>query len=159
MHSREAWAVALAEDLARYAQARRHTGHRVILALALPLFAWAAIAVAWTIPVPPSIGRPGFWAVMALVGVFAAYWKRSRRLGGAMFVVLVLLCLLTHGLYQWMLPAALLKTGLLVALIAIIGLWLGQRMEPSPGRPSDLGADLFLGPAWLLDRLLHRLGI
>ena len=50
--------------LDRYGNDHRHAGHRWLMGCCVLLIVWSAIVLVWTIPVPPMLGRPGFWAVM-----------------------------------------------------------------------------------------------
>ena len=68
--------------------------------ICVPAILWAAIALLWLVPVPASIGRAGLWCALVMVGAITFYWRLSRRLGAAMFVVFVLLALLTEWLYR-----------------------------------------------------------
>jgi uncharacterized membrane protein YGL010W len=142
-----------------YSNDHQHPTNRLLHWICVPLILWCAIAMMWTIPVPPMIGRPGFWAVAALVLAFVWYWKHSHRLAAALFVALVLLCLLTEWAYRSLGPHNLLLTGIAVFVVAWIGQFIGHIIEGK--RPSfftDL-AYLLVGPAWLMDKFLRRVGV
>ena len=142
-----------------YSSDHQNPTNRVLHWICVPLILWCAIAMMWTIPVPPMIGRPGFWAVLALVLAFTWYWKKSHRLAAALLVVLVLLCLLTEFAYRTLGAHNLLLTGIGVFVVAWIGQFIGHAIEGR--RPSfftDL-AYLLVGPAWLMDKLLRRFGV
>jgi uncharacterized membrane protein YGL010W len=142
-----------------YSNDHQHPTNRLLHWICVPLIVWCAIAMMWTIPVPPMIGRPGFWAVAALVLAFAWYWKQSHRLAAALFVALVLLCLLTEWAYRSLGQHNLLLTGIAVFVVAWIGQFIGHIIEGK--RPSFLTdlAYLLVGPAWLMDKLLRRVGV
>ena len=127
-----------------YSNDHQNPTNRLLHWICVPLIVWCAIAMMWTIPVPPMIGRPGFWAVCALVLAFAWYWKQSHRIAAALFIALLLLCLLT---------------GVGVFVVAWVGQFIGHAIEGR--RPSFLTdlAYLLVGPAWLMDKLLRRVGI
>ncbi|AHX15737.1 membrane protein [Dyella jiangningensis] len=142
-----------------YSADHQNPTNRLLHWICVPLILWCAIAMMWTIPVPPMIGRPGFWAVAALVLAFAWYWKQSHRLGGALLVALVLLCVLTEFAYRQLGPHNLLLTAIGVFIVAWIGQFIGHAIEGR--RPSfftDL-AYLLVGPAWLMDKFLRRIGV
>ena len=158
MHSREENAEYFAHLLDRYGNDHRHAGHRWLVGCCVLLIVWSAIVLVWTIPVPPMLGRPGFWAVMLEVLLFSWYWKYSRRIGAAMFVALLLLSLLTHLIYSVTDPIQLRGWALGMFLLAWLGTLLGRFLEqPRPSLRDELAA-FFVGPAWFMDRLLQRLG-
>lgn len=141
-----------------YSADHQHPTNRLLHWICVPLILWCVIALMWIIPVPPMIGRPGLWAVAALVLAFAWYWKHSHRLGAALLVALIALCLLTEAAYRALGPAHLGYTAVGVFLVAWIGQFIGHAIEGR--RPSFLTdlAYLLVGPAWLMDKLLRRLG-
>jgi uncharacterized membrane protein YGL010W len=144
--------------LYRYSQDHQHPTNQLLHAICVPLIVWSAIAMMWTIPVPEAWFRPGSWAVLAIVLSFAWYWKHSRRLGAALLVALAIMALGCFWADRQIGAAALLRTGLAVFVIAWLGQFIGHLIEGR--RPSfftDL-AYLLVGPAWLMDKLLRRLG-
>jgi hypothetical protein len=159
MYSREENEAHFAQLLDLYGQDRRHAGHRRLLALCLPVLFWSAIALAWTIPVPPGIGRPGLWSVGLQVLLFAWYWKHSRRLGLAMFVLLLALSLLTYAIDASIDPSRLRGIATVALLSSGLGVLAGRLLERPPLGLRDTLAGLFVGPAWLLNRLLQRIGL
>ena len=133
--------------------------NRLIHWICVPAILWAVIAAMWLIPVPPTIGRAGFWCGLAMVGAFAFYWRLSRPLGAAMFVVFVVFGLITEALYRWLGPAQLLWLAIAIFVVAWVGQFVGHLIEGR--RPSfftDL-AYLLIGPAWLTGKLMRRIGI
>jgi Protein of unknown function (DUF962) len=159
MHSREENAAYFAHLLDHYGNEHRHPGHRWLVACCLLLLAWSAIALAWTIPVPPMLGRPGFWSVMLQVLLFSWYWKYSRHIGAAMFVAMLVLSLLTHLIYSAIDPIQLRGWALGIFLLAWLGVMLGRFLEHPRPRLRDELAGVLVGCAWFMDRLLQRLGI
>ena len=145
--------------LESYAGDHRHPVNQRLHELCVPLILWSAIALLWTVPVPALLGRPGFWSVAAQVLAFAWYWKHSRRLGGAMFVAFVLLDLLTAWLFAELGASALRWSAVAVFAVAWVGQFVGHAVEGR--RPSFLTdlSYLLVGPAWLMDKLLRRLGL
>jgi uncharacterized membrane protein YGL010W len=141
-----------------YSRDHQHPTNQVLHWICVPLIAWSAIAMMWTIPVPESLLHPGAWSVFAIVLAFTWYWKHSHRLGGALLIVLALFALSCYFLFQQFGPSHLLKLGIAVFVIAWIGQFIGHVFEGR--RPSfftDL-AYLLVGPAWLMDKFLRRLG-
>ena len=124
----------------------------------VPPIVWSAIALLWTIPVPPRFLQPGAWAVLAMVAAFAWYWKHSHRLGIALLVAFILLALFTALLFNQLGPANLRWLALGVFVVAWIGQFIGHQFEGR--RPSFLTdlSYLLVGPAWLMEKLLRRLG-
>jgi uncharacterized membrane protein YGL010W len=75
-----------------------------------------------------------------------------------MFVVLVALAFATEGLRLWLGPAALLWLAATVLVLAWIGQFAGHAIEGRrPSFTTDL-AYLLIGPAWLADKLMRRVG-
>jgi uncharacterized membrane protein YGL010W len=141
-----------------YSHDHQHPANQLLHWICVPLIVWSAIAMPWTIPVPEAWFRPGSWAVLAIVLAFTWYWKHSRRLGAALLVVLTIFALSCYWAFQQFGPTILLRTGIGVFVVAWIGQFIGHLMEGR--RPSfftDL-AYLLIGPAWLMDKLLYRLG-
>ncbi|HET6546035.1 MAG TPA: Mpo1-like protein, partial [Rhodanobacteraceae bacterium] len=80
-------------------------------------------------------------------------------LAAAMFALLVLLGLVTEGFYRVLGPLHLLWLALAVFAVAWIGQFAGHGLE---GRRPSFATDLvylLVGPAWLMAKLLRRLGI
>ena len=126
--------------------------------LCVPPIVWSVIALLWTIPVPVRFLQPGAWAVLAMFLAFAWYWKRSHRLGGALLLAFAALALLTGWLFNRYGAANLRWSALAVFVVAWIGQFVGHQFEGR--RPSFLTdlSYLLVGPAWLMEKLLRRLG-
>jgi len=54
--------------------------NRLIHWICVPAILWSAIAALWVLPVPASIGRPGLWCALLMVGALTFYWRLSRPL-------------------------------------------------------------------------------
>lgn len=127
--------------------------------LCVPLIVWSAIALLWAIPVPPPFFRPGAWAVLMMVAAFYWYWKHSRRLAAALLLAFVVLALITNLLFFQLGPTRLCLLAVGVFVVAWIGQFLGHRYE---GRRPSFFTDLsylLIGPAWLMAKLLRKLGV
>jgi uncharacterized membrane protein YGL010W len=142
-----------------YGDDHRHPLNRAIHWICVPAILWAVVAALWLVPVSPSIGRPGFWCGLAMVGAFAFYWRLSRPLGAAMLLVFVLFGFATEGLYRTLGPQHLLALAIGVFVLAWIGQFIGHRIEGR--RPSFLTdlAYLLIGPAWLAGKVMRRFGL
>ncbi len=145
--------------LVSYSQDHRNPFNRIIHWICVPAILWAVMAALWTIPVPASMGRPGFWCGMAMIAAFAFYWRQSRPIGFAMLVVFVVFGLLTEWLFRSIGPNPLLWSAVSVFLIAWIGQFIGHLIEGA--RPSFFTtfAYVLIGPAWLANTLMRRLKI
>ncbi|WP_266160646.1 DUF962 domain-containing protein [Dyella silvatica] len=145
--------------LNNYSQDHQNPTNRFLHWICVPLIVWCVIALLWTVPVPATLGRPGFVAVGVLVLAFAWYWKQSHRLGGALLIALAAMAVLTELIYQQIGPASLRWLALGVFIVAWIGQFIGHAIEGR--RPSFLTdlAYLLIGPAWLMDKLLRRFSI
>ena len=142
-----------------YSADHRNPANRLIHWICVPAILWSVIAALWLLPVPASLGRPGLWCALIMVGVLTFYWRLSRRLGAAMIALFVALAGLTHFAYVTLGPARLLWLAIGVFVIAWAGQFVGHLIEGR--RPSfftDL-AYLLIGPAWLMGKLMRRLGI
>lgn len=147
------------EWLDSYSQDHQHPINRLLHWICVPLIVWSALALLWTVPVPASLLRPGAYAVFAIVLAFAWYWKRSRRLGAALLIALAILALICALVFEPLGPAHMRWLALGVFAVAWIGQFIGHLFEGR--RPSfftDL-AYLLVGPAWLMDKLLNRIGL
>lgn len=126
--------------------------------LCVPPIVWSVIALLWTVPVPAAFFKPGAYAVFALVLAFAWYWQHSRRLGAALLVAFAALAAITAPLFDALGAARLRWLALAVFVLAWTGQFVGHRFEGR--RPSFLTdlSYLLIGPAWLMEKLLRRLG-
>lgn len=126
--------------------------------LCVPPIVWTVVALLWTVPVPARFLQPGAWAVLAMVAAFAWYWKHSHRLGIALLLVFALLALFTAFLFNLLGAVNLRWLALAVFVLAWIGQFVGHMYEGR--RPSFLTdlSYLLVGPAWLMEKVLRRLG-
>lgn len=141
-----------------YSQDHQHPRNRVLHWICVPLIVWSVLALLWTVPVPPSLLRPGAWAVFAIVLAFTWYWKHSHRLGAALLIALAIFALSCAAVFAQLGPVAMRWLAAGIFVVAWLGQFIGHLFEGR--RPSfftDL-AYLLVGPAWLMDKLLHRLG-
>jgi len=142
-----------------YGAGHRHRLNRLLHGACVPAIAWSAIALLWTLPVPPTLLRPGAWAVMAMVLAFHGYWKRARALALALLLAFAALGLATQALYAGLGAHRLALLAGAVLALAWLGQSIGHRLEGRrPGFFADL-ACLPVGPAWLMAGLLRKLGL
>ena len=151
MRSMQSW-------LDGYSADHRNPINQILHWICVPPIVWSAIALLWTVPVPSAFLKPGAWAVFTMVLAFAWYWKHSRRLGIALLVAFVVLAFATSFLFDALGPARLRWAALAVFVLAWIGQFIGHKFEGH--RPSFLTDLSYLlgGPAWLMEKLLRRLG-
>jgi uncharacterized membrane protein YGL010W len=126
--------------------------------LCVPPIVWSAVALLWTIPVPARFLQPGAWSVLVMVLAFAWYWRRSHRLGLALLLAFALLAVFTGFLFNRLGAVNLRWLALAVFVVAWIGQFVGHMFE---GRRPSFFTDLsylLVGPAWLMEKLLRRLG-
>ena len=145
--------------LESYSQDHQHPTNRLLHWICVPLIVWSVLALLWTIPVPATLLRPGARAVFAIVLAFAWYWKRSHRLGAALLVALAIFALICAGVFERLGPMSMRWLAVCVFVAAWLGQFIGHVFEGR--RPSfftDL-AYLLVGPAWLMDKLLNRIGL
>jgi uncharacterized membrane protein YGL010W len=144
---------------ASYSADHQNPTNRLIHWICVPAILWSAIAALWVLPVPASIGRAGLWCALIMVGALTFYWRLSRPLGAAMIALFVTLALLTNVAYEEIGAGRLLWLAIGVFVAAWIGQFVGHIIEGR--RPSfftDL-AYLLIGPAWLMGKLLRRVGV
>ena len=145
--------------IGNYSEDHRNPTNIVIHWICVPFIVWTAIAMLWTIPVPAMIGRPGFWAGVAMFLALSFYLRLSRPLGLAMFIVFVMLGGITELLYRALGPSNLLLLGIGVFVLAWIAQFIGHKIEgKKPSFLTDL-VYLMIGPAWIVAKIMRRAGI
>jgi uncharacterized membrane protein YGL010W len=141
-----------------YSGDHRNPTNQVFHWLCVPPIVWSVIALLWTIPVPQNFLRPGAWAVAVMVLAFYWYWKHSHRLAIALLIAFAVLGAITNVLFFALGPANLRWLALGVFVVAWIGQFIGHKFEGrKPSFLTDL-AYLLIGPAWLMAKLLHKMG-
>jgi uncharacterized membrane protein YGL010W len=142
-----------------YGADHQNATNRLIHWICVPAILWSAIAALWVVPVPASIGKPGLWCALIMVGALGFYWRLSRPLGAAMIALFIALALLTHVLYDAVGPSGTLTIAAVVFVLAWVGQFVGHKIEGR--RPSFLTdlAYLLIGPAWLMGKVLRRAGV
>lgn len=141
-----------------YSQDHQNPTNQVFHWLCVPPIVWSVVALLWTIPVPASFARPGAWSVLVMVLAFYWYWKRSHRLALGLLLAFALLGLFTNVLYFRLGAGTLRNTAIAVFVLAWVGQFIGHQYEGR--RPSFLTdlSYLLIGPAWLMAKLLRKLG-
>ena len=145
--------------LGNYSEDHRNPTNVLIHWICVPLILWTVIALLWIAPVPAVLGRPGFWAGMAMVVTLAFYLRLSRRLCLGMFVAFVILGLVTEALYRTLGSGTLLWIAIGVFVAAWIAQFIGHHIE---GRRPAFFTDLvylLIGPAWIMAKIMRRLGV
>jgi uncharacterized membrane protein YGL010W len=144
---------------ASYSKDHQNPTNRLIHWVCVPAILWSVIAAIWTLPVPSSLGQPGLWCALIMVGVLTFYWRLSRPLGAAMIALFLVLALATHFAYDALGPTRLLELAAVVFVLAWIGQFVGHKLEGA--RPSFLTdlVYLLIGPAWLVGKIMRRAGI
>lgn len=142
-----------------YAADHRNPTNRAIHWVCVPVIMWAVIAALWTIPSTTAWTRPGAWAVLAMFLAFLFYRRLSRKLGYAMGIAFIVSGAIASALYNALGPRALLIVAAVLFVAAWIGQFIGHAIEGR--RPAFLTnvVQLLIGPAWLMGKLLRRLGI
>ena len=145
--------------LGHYSEDHRNPTNILIHWVCVPLILWTVIALLWVVPVPPSIGRPGLWAGVAMFAAMMFYLRLSRTLAFGMFASLVLLGLITESLYRALGPASLMWLAIGVFVAAWIAQFIGHKIEgKKPSFLTDV-AYLLIGPAWIVAKILRKLGL
>ena len=141
-----------------YSADHRNPTNQALHWLCVPPIVWSVIALLWTVPVPPQFLRPGAWSVLAMVLAFYWYWRRSRRLAAALLLAFAVLGALTNLLFYGLGAGPLRWLAVGVFVVAWVGQFIGHQFEGR--RPSFLTdlSYLLVGPAWLMAKLLRKLG-
>lgn len=143
-----------------YAADHRNPTNRAIHWVCVPTILWAVIAALWTIPpVLPQWFGPGLWSVLAMFATFLFYRKLSRNLSWAMALAFIVSGAIAWALYRAMGPRNLAILAAVLFVLAWIGQFIGHGIEGR--RPAFLTnvVQLLIGPAWLMGKLMRRLGI
>jgi uncharacterized membrane protein YGL010W len=141
-----------------YSRDHQNPTNQVFHWICVPPIVWSVIALLWAIPVPASFARPGACAVAVMVLAFYWYWKHSHRLALALLLVFAVLGVITNLLYYRLGAAQLCYLAIGVFVVAWIGQFIGHKFEGhKPSFLTDLSY-LLIGPAWLMAKLLHRMG-
>ncbi len=145
--------------LGNYSEDHRNPTNILVHWICVPLILWTVIALLWVMPVPAVIGRPGFWAGVAMFFALTFYLRLSRPLGFAMLLAFVALGLITEFLYRALGPMNLLWLAIAVFVLAWIAQFVGHKIEgKKPSFLTDI-AYLLIGPAWIVAKLMRRAGI
>lgn len=142
-----------------YGADHRHPTNTLIHWICVPAILWSVIAVLWVIPVPGTLFRPGLWAGVAMFAAFLWYYRQSRVIGLTMAAAFFMLAMLTEMLFRALGGQGLLYLAIAVFVAAWIGQFIGHVIE---GAKPSFFTDVFyllVGPAWLMSKLLRRLGI
>lgn len=143
---------------ANYSGNHRNARNQLIHVICVPAILWSVTALLWCIPAPGTWFGAGWWAGLAMFAAWVFYYRASRRLGGGMLAVFVLLAWLTRWLHDRLGTSHLLYLAIGVFVVAWIGQSVGHRTE---GRKPSFLTDLtylLIGPAWVLAKLYRALG-
>ena len=126
--------------LGNYSEDHRNATNTLIHWICVPAILWSGIAALWTVPVPVMLGRPGFWAGVAMFVSMAFYLRLSRPLG---FVMLLAFVLLGVGRFLHLVKSRpksesptqeMLHDGPFVAIVlfwVVLVMWVVYRLKPS----------------------------
>jgi uncharacterized membrane protein YGL010W len=142
-----------------YAADHMNPTNRAIHWVCVPVIMWAVIAALWTIPSVSAWTRPGLWAVVAMFAAYLFYNRLSRNLGYAMALVFVVSGLIAWALYGVLGPRGLLILAIVLFVLAWIGQFVGHAIEGRRPAFFDNIVQLLIGPAWLMGKLMRKLGI
>jgi len=141
-----------------YSRDHQNPTNRLIHWICVPAITWTVVAFVWLIPVPGWLGRPGFWAVLAMFLAFCFYYFRlSRRIGLAMAGAFIVLALFTDMLYRGIGITGLTKLAIGVFVLAWIGQFIGHKIEGKKPSFFDDLRFLLIGPLFVLSFLYRRL--
>ncbi|MGH8191770.1 MAG: DUF962 domain-containing protein [Rhodanobacteraceae bacterium] len=145
---------------ASYAADHQNPTNRAIHWVCVPTIMWAVIAALWTAPpILPDWFRPGLWSAFAMFLAFLFYHRLSRTLGYAMAIVFIVSGLIAWTLYGVLGPRGLLILAVVLFVAAWIGQFVGHAIEGHRPAFFDNLVQLLIGPAWLMGKLMRRMGI
>lgn len=145
---------------ASYSADHQNPTNRAIHWVCVPIIMWAVIAALWTAPpIFPNLFRPGVWAVAAMFFAFLFYHRLSRNLGYAMAIVFAASGAIAWALYGALGPRGLLILAAALFVLAWIGQFVGHAIEGHRPAFFDNIVQLLIGPAWLVAKLMRRMGI
>ena len=142
-----------------YAADHRNPTNRKIHWVCVPVILWAVIAALWTIPSRTAYTSDGVWAVLAMLATLIFYRRLSQHIAYAMAVAFIVSGAIAWALYHAIGPRNLLILAAVLFVLAWIGQFVGHAIEGR--RPAFLTnvVQLLIGPAWLMGKLLRRMGI
>ena len=134
------------EWFARYGVSHRHPVNEAIHWLCVPLITWSVLAALWVLaPVAADVA-------IILAVLFYATLSLPIAIGMLAVAVLMLASL-------QLVPDRLAIVALGVFVVAWIGQFIGHHIEGRKPSFIDDVKFLLIGPAWLLGKLLRRVGI
>ena len=142
-----------------YAADHRNPTNRAIHWVCVPVIMWAVIAALWTIPPISAWTQPGLWSVVAMIAAYSFYHRLSRNLSYAMALVFVVSGFIAWALYGALGPRDLLILAIVLFVVAWIGQFVGHAIEGRRPAFFDNIVQLLIGPAWLMGKLMRRVGI
>jgi len=145
---------------ASYSADHQNPTNRAIHWVCVPTILWAVIAALWAAPpILPNLFRPGVWAVAAMFLAYLFYHRLSRNLAYAMALVFAASGAIAWALYGALGPRGLLILAAALFVLAWIGQFAGHAIEGHRPAFFDNIVQLLIGPAWLVGKLMRRLGI
>lgn len=145
--------------LGNYSEDHRNPTNILIHWICVPLIVWTVVAALWTIPVPAALGRPGFWAGVAMFASLAFYLRLSKPLAFGMLAVYVIMGVITEALFRTLGASGLLMLAGVVFVLAWIAQFIGHNIEGRrPAFLTDL-VYLLIGPVWIVAKILRRIGV
>lgn len=144
---------------AKYSADHQNATNQAIHYFAVPTILWTVTALLWCLPVPGTLFGAGAWAAFASFAAWMFYYRASRTLGFGMLAVLVLMLGLNRLLQDALGLRLLLEVAIGVFVVAWIAQFVGHKIEgKKPSFLTDL-VYLLIGPAWVLAKLLRRIGL
>lgn len=150
----------LQQRFERYAAGHRNPVNLALHRTCVPVIAWSVIAALWALPpVAPQWFRPGLWAVLAMLAAYGFYHRMSPRLGYAMAIAFIAGGAVASLLYATLGARRLFTLAVVLFIAGAIGAAVGRALEGRPGTGLVDVRQFLIAPAWLMARLLQRLGI
>jgi uncharacterized membrane protein YGL010W len=144
---------------ASYSADHQNPINRAIHWVCVPTIKRPVIAELWTEPVISRWMKPGFCAAAAMFLAYLFYYRLSRKLGIAMALVFIVSGVIAWALYGVLGARGLLTLAIVLFVLAWIGQFIGHAIEGRRPAFFDNVVQLLIGPAWLVGKLMRRLGI
>lgn len=141
-----------------YAVSHMHPTNQLVHKICVPLIMLAVVGFLWCIPTPEFFDNIPYlnWATLFVISCLGFYLTLNLAMFFGMLIQTVLMCVISHYLYQ---TGYLLQFCAVVFVLAWIGQFWGHKVEgKKPSFLQDL-AFLLIGPLWVTRFLYKKLGI
>lgn len=146
----------------------RHPTNRMIQAAAIPLFSFAVLGLVWMIPFPKIafLAKHGYdtfinWGSFFIAGMIYYYLRLAPTLsyGVLLFIGVFSFFIVQLEYVEWGGGPAVWLVCLILLIVALLALYLGNRLERQETSWRSFRRLLLIGPIWLLHFAFNRFKI